>query len=144
MLSTKKIKVHGQLVKDGEDGVGISSIEQTKSSSEDGGENEITITLTNGNVYVATIKNGNKGSKGDKGDKGDTGATGSQGPKGDTGATGPQGLSGVYVGSGTMPSGYNVQIDPTGERDPVCTKEEFNNLGLYVANGMLMDKWEVN
>ncbi len=27
---------------------------------------------------------------------------------------GPQGLSGVYVGSGDMPDGYNVQIDPNG------------------------------
>ncbi len=69
---------------------------------------------------------------GDKGDKGDTGATGPQGPKGDkgdTGATGPQGVqglqgeqgpqgvpgvSGVYVGSGTPPDGFVVQIDPEG------------------------------
>lgn len=76
-----------------------------------------------------------KGPKGDKGDtgpqgpqgeKGDTGDTGPAGPKGDTGATGPQGIqgpvgpqgpqgvSGVYVGSGDMPDGYNVQIDPDG------------------------------
>ena len=27
---------------------------------------------------------------------------------------GPQGVSGVYVGSGEMPEGYNVQIDPNG------------------------------
>nr|DAT41335.1 MAG TPA: hypothetical protein [Bacteriophage sp.] len=27
---------------------------------------------------------------------------------------GPQGVSGVYVGSGDMPEGYNVQIDPNG------------------------------
>ena len=27
---------------------------------------------------------------------------------------GPQGLSGVYVGDGDMPEGYNVQIDPNG------------------------------
>ena len=33
----------------------------------------------------------------------------SRGPKGD------QGASGVYVGSGEMPDGYNVQIDPDGE-----------------------------
>lgn len=30
------------------------------------------------------------------------------------GEVGPQGVSGVYVGSGEMPEGYNVQIDPTG------------------------------
>ena len=55
--------------------------------------------------------NGPKGEQGPQGPKGDTGATG---PKGDTGATGPQGISGVYVGSGDMPDGYNVQIDPDG------------------------------
>ena len=41
-----------------------------------------------------------KGEKGDKGDKGDRGE---------------QGQSGVYVGSGEMPDGYNVQIDPNGD-----------------------------
>lgn len=79
-----------------------------------------------------------KGEKGDKGDTGETGATGPQGPQGIQGAKGetgpqgatgpqgpqgvqgeaghqgPQGVSGVYVGSGEMPEGYNVQIDPTG------------------------------
>ena len=30
---------------------------------------------------------------------------------------GPQGVSGVYVGSGDMPDGYNVQIDPNGTPD---------------------------
>lgn len=79
---------------------------------------------------------GNAGFKGDKGDKGDTGAVGPRGlqgpqgvrgpigpqgpvgPKGAigaTGATGPRGISGVYVGAGDMPEGYNVQIDPDGE-----------------------------
>ena len=55
--------------------------------------------------------NGGQGPQGPQGPKGDTGAAG---PKGDTGATGPQGISGVYVGSGDMPDGYNVQIDPDG------------------------------
>lgn len=61
---------------------------------------------------------GLQGPKGETGEKGDTGATGprgEQGAKGETGATGPQGLSGVWVGSGEMPEGYNVQIDPNGE-----------------------------
>lgn len=31
-----------------------------------------------------------------------------------TNIKGPQGVSGVYVGSGDMPDGYNVQIDPDG------------------------------
>ena len=71
---------------------------------------------------------GNPGPQGPKGDKGDTGAagpkgdTGAVGPKGDTGATGArgeQGLSGVYIGSGDMPEGYNVQIDPEEDTDEV-------------------------
>lgn len=41
-----------------------------------------------------------------------------KGDKGDTGETGPQGVSGVYVGTGEMPEGYNVQIDPTGSATP--------------------------
>lgn len=35
-------------------------------------------------------------------------------PRGGTGAQGEKGVSGVYVGSGDMPEGYNVQIDPNG------------------------------
>lgn len=38
-----------------------------------------------------------------------------KGEKGDTGPQGPQGVSGVYVGSGDMPEGYTVQVDPTGD-----------------------------
>lgn len=59
---------------------------------------EVTITGTPENpVLNFGIPHGWTGEKGDKGDKGD------------------QGVSGVYVGSGEMPEGYNVQIDPTGD-----------------------------
>ena len=87
---------------------------------------------------------GVQGEKGDKGEKGAQGPQGLQGPPGEAGAdgktpyvgdngnwfvgsddtgkpsrgeTGPQGVSGVYVGSGDMPDGYNVQIDPDGTPD---------------------------
>lgn len=46
--------------------------------------------------------------------------------KGDKGDRGEQGVSGVYVGSGDMPDGYNVQIDPNGETldmSTLATKE---------------------
>lgn len=45
---------------------------------------------------------------------------------------GEQGLSGVYVGSGEMPDGYNVQIDPTGEAVviPTKTSELINDSGF--------------
>lgn len=52
---------------DGDDGVGIESIVQTTTSNEDGGENVITITLTNGNKSTFKVKNGSKGGKGDAG-----------------------------------------------------------------------------
>ena len=34
-------------------------------------------------------------------------------------------ITGVYVGSGDMPEGYNVQIDPTGTACEVLTKDDF-------------------
>ena len=43
------------------------------------------------------------------------GTQGPPGPQGPQGEQGPPGVSGVYVGSGEMPEGYNVQIDPEGE-----------------------------
>ena len=59
--------------------------------------------------------NGEKGVKGDRGDRGEKGEPGSKGDRGEQGPRGEQGISGVYVGSGEMPEGYNVQIDPNGE-----------------------------
>lgn len=52
------------------------------------------------------------------------GPRGPVGPQGDVGPQGPQGVSGVYVGEGEMPAGYNVQIDPSGEADVCITKAE--------------------
>ena len=106
-------------------GSGISKIEQTTTSVEDGGINVWTATLTDGSTYQFEVRNGQRGEKGlqgatgekgdpftyadftaeqlaalkgPKGDKGDTGETGPQGPKGDkgdTGETGPQGPAGA-------------------------------------------------
>ena len=47
---------------DGDDGVGIASIEQTTTSEADGGSNVFTVTLTNGKQATFTVKNGSKGS----------------------------------------------------------------------------------
>lgn len=52
----------------GDMGVGIASVEQTTTSTEDGGENIITVTDTDGKASTFVVKNGSKGSKGDKGD----------------------------------------------------------------------------
>lgn len=59
----------------------IKNIE-TKQSSEDGGENVVTIEQVNGDKKILVVRNGSKGSQG---------AQGEQGLKGDTGATGPKG-----------------------------------------------------
>ena len=48
----------------GTDGVGIQSVVQTTTSTADGGDNIITVTLTNGNTATFTVKNGSKGSDG--------------------------------------------------------------------------------
>jgi hypothetical protein len=53
--------------KDGVDGVGIASIEQTTTSTADDGDNIITVTLTNGQTATFTIQNGSKGSTGTRG-----------------------------------------------------------------------------
>lgn len=65
---------------------------------------------------------GPQGPKGEKGEKGD---------KGDTGDSGPIGPSGVYVGSGEMPDGYSVQIDPDGEMDRLVSDITRNEDGSW-------------
>lgn len=60
----------------GKDGVGIAKVEQTKTATADGGLNEITVTLTNGDAAVFTVRNGKQGSPGDPGDPGTPGADG--------------------------------------------------------------------
>ena len=48
----------------GNDGVGVSSVKQTVTSTVDGGENVITVTLSNGAVFTFRVKNGTKGGNG--------------------------------------------------------------------------------
>ena len=76
---------------DGKDGVGIESVIQTTTSTEDGGINVVTVTKTDGEKSTFEVRNGSTGSKGDKGDKGEQGPVG---PKGDTGDKGEQGIQG--------------------------------------------------
>lgn len=59
----------------GADGIGIQSVEQTTTSTEDGGANIITVTKTDGTSSTFTVRNGSKGS---------TGATGAAGKDGYT------------------------------------------------------------
>lgn len=64
---------------DGSDGVGIASIEQTTTSTVDGGDNVFTVTLTNGAKATFTVKNGSKGRPGADGQPGSPGADGNDG-----------------------------------------------------------------
>ena len=59
----------------GTDGVGIQSVEQTITSTEDGGTNIITVTKTDGASSTFTVRNGSKGSTGATGATGATGYT---------------------------------------------------------------------
>lgn len=63
----------------GASGVGIQSIEQTTTSTEDGGINEVTQTLTDGTTAVFQIRNGSKGSQGIQGVQGERGEKGDAG-----------------------------------------------------------------
>lgn len=51
----------------GADSVSISSVEQTTTSTEDGGINVVTVTLTNGSTSTFTVKNGSRGGDGTDG-----------------------------------------------------------------------------
>lgn len=55
---------------DGKDGIGIERVEQTTTSTEDGGTNVITVTMTDGTSSVFEIRNGNAGTSGPQGDPG--------------------------------------------------------------------------
>lgn len=59
----------------GADGVGIQSIKQTTTSTEDGGTNVITCTLTDGTTSTFNIKNGSKGADGSGGSGSSSGYT---------------------------------------------------------------------
>lgn len=83
---------------------------------------------------------GPRGEIGPRGEKGETGASGPQGIQGLIGETGEKGAkgdkgdkgdSGVYVGSGTVPEGFNVQIDPNGSAEEFV--EEAPNDGKQYA-----------
>lgn len=109
--------------------------------------------------WLASLKGeqgeqGEQGEKGEKGDKGDPGADGKMTfedltaeqkatLKGDKGDKGDTGNSGVYLGSGEMPSDCNVQIDPHGD---VLTMEQLIEMltvkpSRISTATLLADKW---
>lgn len=139
----------------GTDGVGISKLEQTTASADDGGINIWTATLTDGSTYQFEVRNGQRGEKGPqgapgekgnpftyadftaeqlaalKGPKGDTGATGVQGPKGDKGDTGEQGPQGETGPQG--PQGLQGEVGPQG---PKGEKGDTGEQGPAGADGV--------
>ena len=105
---------------DGQDGIGIQFVEQTTTSTDDGGTNVVTVKKTDGTTSTFYVRNGSRGSTGPAGSDGQDGVSPTIGANGnwyvgktDTGVAATS--SGVYVGSGDMPGGYNLQIDPEGE-----------------------------
>lgn len=82
----------------GSDGVSISKVEQTTTSSVDGGTNVITVTLSDGKTFTFNVKNGSKGSVGA------TGATGATGSAGKDGTS----VTVVSVSESTADGGSNV------------------------------------
>lgn len=112
----------------GATGVGITSVSQTTTSTADGGENVITVSLSNGDKPTFKVKNGSKGSQGIQGA---TGATGPQGPQGPTGATGPTGPQGPTGATGTRGS---MWFSGTGITGTSTTAAIFTNSGVSSAN----------
>lgn len=49
---------------DGKNGIGIQSVKQTTTTTEEGGVNVVTITLENGTTSTVTLRNGHKGENG--------------------------------------------------------------------------------
>ena len=64
-----------EIVRDGQDGIGIASVEQTVVSEEDGGKNVMVITLSNEDTHTFFARNGSKGSTGEAGADGADGVS---------------------------------------------------------------------
>lgn len=76
VIIEQKEKISGKVaIPEVINGAGIKSIEQTSTSSEDGGLNTITVTLTDGETSTFEVRNGSKGSQGTPGEKGESGTT---------------------------------------------------------------------
>ena len=79
VIIEQKEKISGKVaIPEVINGAGIKSIEQTSTSSEDGGVNTITVTLTDGETSTFEVRNGSKGSQGNPGEKGEKGESAAQ------------------------------------------------------------------
>lgn len=119
-------------------GTGVKSVVQTKFSNEDGGENEFTVTLTNGNTSRFIYYNGHRGSgeKGEKGEKGDKG----------------NGISNIVFGNDntmtvTLDNGVSYQSDsligpqgPQGVKGDTGAKGEKGDTGTVIVPTFQLDE----
>lgn len=96
----------GETGADGKDGVGIESVEQTTTSTEDGGVNVVTVTKTNGEKSTFEVRNGSKGSTGEKGADGYTPQKGVDYFDGKDGQDGKNGIDGKTAYQYALDGGY--------------------------------------
>lgn len=122
----------------------ITDIKQTVTSTEDGGENIVTLIASNGKTKSIRIKNGSKGldgkngekgERGEKGEKGDQGKQGEKGEKGDQGIQGAQGKQGLVGPQG--PSGVSDASSKTLVND-ITTGGETDFLSAEVGKLSIM------
>lgn len=93
-------------------GVSITSVAQTTTGSGDGGENVITVTLSNGQTSTFRVKNGSKGDPGSPGQAGAPGGTGPAGPNQVSTSTATN-ISGLLKGNGSAVSAAVAGTDYT-------------------------------
>jgi hypothetical protein len=115
----------------GEQGVGIQSVEQTRTATEDEGANVIIVTLTNGQSGgTFYVRNGSKGDQGIQGEKGD---------KGDQGEQGIQGVQGIQGEKGSDAVTYRITGDVWGSiySGTICTRNPVDGMTviLYGEDG---------
>lgn len=124
-------------------GGGISKIEQTTTSVEDGGINVWTATLTDGSTYQFEVRNGQRGADGAPGEKGEKGDTGEQGPQGPQGETGPQGVKGdpfTYADfTAEQLAALKGEKGDKGETGPQGPKGEPGSIESLTINGKAPD-----
>ena len=132
----------------GKDGIGIQSVEQTTTTTEDSGINIVTVTKTDGTTSTFTVRNGSKGSEGDTGPQGPQGETGPRGEKGDKGDAftyadftteqleglrGPQGIQGEQGPKGDK--GDKGDTGDTGPQGPKGDKGDKGDTGEQGPKG---------
>lgn len=106
------VDIKGDTGPAGADGVGIQSVDQTTTSTEDGGTNVITVTKTDGTSSTFSVRNGGKGSTGPAGADGKDGAHGADGQDGTTPTIGDNGN--WYIGDTDTGKPSRGEIGPAG------------------------------